>query len=50
MYFGVGGRGLLPWVVIAAWALSSCGDQELLFAVVRMLLTAVASLVAERGL
>ena len=33
-----------------AWALSSCGEQGLLFVVVRGLLIAVASLVAEHGL
>ena len=33
-----------------AWALSSCGKQGLLFIVVRGLLIAVASLVAEQGL
>ena len=33
-----------------AWALSSCGEQGLLFAAVRGLLIAVASLVAEHGL
>ena len=33
-----------------AWAFSSCGEWGLLFVVVRGLLTAVASLVAERGL
>ena len=32
------------------WALSSCGERGLLFAVVRGLLIAVASLVAEHGL
>ena len=33
-----------------AWAFSSCGELGLLFAAVRELLTAVASLVAEHGL
>ena len=33
-----------------AWAFSSCGELGLLFAAVRGLLTAVASLVAEHGL
>ena len=33
-----------------AWAFSTCGEQGLLFLVVRVLLTAVASLVAEHGL
>ena len=33
-----------------AWAFSSCGEQGLLFVVVRGLLIAVASLVAEHGL
>ena len=32
------------------WAFSSCGEQGLLFAMVRGLLIAVASLVAEHGL
>ena len=32
------------------WAFSSCGEQGLLFIVVRGLLIAVASLVAEHGL
>ena len=32
------------------WAFSSCGKQGLLFVVVRGLLIAVASLVAEHGL
>ena len=32
------------------WAFSSCGEQALLFVVVRGLLIAVASLVAEHGL
>ena len=41
----------LHWVFIAARGLfSDCGEQELLFFVVRRLLIAVASLVAERGL
>ena len=33
-----------------AWAFSSCGEQGLLFVVVRGLLVAVASLVVEHGL
>ena len=33
-----------------AWAFSSCGERGLLFIVVRRLLVAVASLVAEHGL
>ena len=33
-----------------AWAFSSCGEQGLLFVVVRGLLIAVASLVVEHGL
>ena len=33
-----------------AWAFSSCGERGLLFVVVRRLLLAVASLVAEHGL
>ena len=33
-----------------AWAFCSCGEQGLLFIVVRGLLTVVASLVAEHGL
>ena len=33
-----------------AWAFSSCGEWGLLFIVVRRLLIAVASLVAEHGL
>ena len=33
-----------------AWAFSSCGERGLLFFVVRGLLIAVASLVAEHGL
>ena len=33
-----------------AWAFSSCGEWGLLFVVVRRLLIAVASLVAEHGL
>ena len=33
-----------------AWAFSSCGEQGLLFVVVRVLLTAGASLVAGHGL
>ena len=32
------------------WAFSSCGEQGLLFVMVRGLLIAVASLVAEHGL
>ena len=32
------------------WAFSSCGEQGLLFVVVRGLLMVVASLVAEHGL
>ena len=32
------------------WAFSSCGEQGLLFVVVRGLLIAVASLVVEHGL
>ena len=32
------------------WAFSNCGEQWLLFIVVRGLLTALASLVAEHGL
>ena len=32
------------------WAFSSCGERGLLFVVVRGLLIAVASLVAEHGL
>ena len=33
-----------------AWAFSSCGERGLLFAAVRRLLIAVASLVVEHGL
>ena len=33
-----------------AWAFSSCGERGLFFVVVRGLLIAVASLVAEHGL
>ena len=33
-----------------AWAFSSCGERGLLFVVVRRLLVAVASLVAQHGL
>ena len=45
IYFG------LHWVFIAAHGLfSSCGEQGLLFIVVRGLLIAVASLVVEHGL
>ena len=33
-----------------AWAFSRCGEQGLLFVVVRGILIAVASLVAEHGL
>ena len=41
----------LRWVfTCCAWAFSSCSEQGLLFVVVRGLLTAVASLVAEHGL
>ena len=40
----------LHWILIAARAFSSCGEQGLLFAVVCRLLIAVASLVAEHGL
>ena len=40
----------LCWVFIAARAFSSCGEWGLLFAVVRGLLIAVASLVVEHGL
>ena len=41
----------LRWVFVAARGLfSSCGERELLFVVVRGLLIAVASLVAEHGL
>ena len=36
----------LSWVFIAAWVLSSCGEQELLFIVVCRLLIVVVSLVA----
>ena len=32
------------------WAFSSCGEQGLLFVVMRRFLIAVASLVAEHGL
>ena len=38
--------GLCCW----AWAFSSCGEQGLLFVVVRGRLTAVASLVVEHRL
>ena len=40
----------LHWVFVVAWAFSSCGEQRLLFVMVRGLLIAVASLVAEHGL
>ena len=41
----------LRWVFVAACGLfSSCGERGLLFVVVRGLLIAVASLVAEHGL
>ena len=41
----------LHWVFVAALRLfSSCGERGLLFIVVRGLLIAVASLVAEHGL
>ena len=41
----------LHWVFVAAHGLfSSCGEPRLLFVVVRRLLIAVASLVAEHGL
>ena len=40
----------LHWVFLAARAVSSCGEQGLLFTAVRGLLIAVASLVAEHGL
>ena len=41
----------LRWVFVAARGLfSSCGERGLLFVVVRGLLVAVASLVAEHGL
>ena len=41
----------LCWVFVAACGLfSSCGEWELLFVVVRGLLIAVASLIAENGL
>ena len=41
----------LRWVFVAVRGLfSSCGERALLFVVVRRLLTAVASLVAEHGL
>ena len=40
----------LCWVFVAAWAFSRCGERGLLFIVVRGLLIAVASLVAEHGL
>ena len=41
----------LCWVFVAACVLfSSCGEQGLLFVVVRGLLIAVASLVVEHGL
>ena len=40
----------LHWVFVAARAFSSCGDRGLLLVVVRGLLIAVASLVAEHGL
>ena len=41
----------LCWVFVAARGLfSSCGERGLLFVVVRGLLIAVASLVAEHGL
>ena len=35
---------------VGLWAFSTCGEQGLLFVVVRGLLIAVASLVAEHGL
>ena len=44
--FIFGGMGLLG----CTWVLSSCGEQGLLFTVVRGLLMVVASLVAEHGL
>ena len=37
-------------LLLCAWAFSSCGEGGLLFASVRGLLIAVASLVAEHGL
>ena len=40
----------LRWVFVAEWAFSSCGERGLLFVAVRVLLIAVASLVAEHGL
>ena len=40
----------LLWFFVAVHAFSICGERELLFVVVRGLLTAVASLVAEHGL
>ena len=41
----------LQWVFVAVCGLfSSCGEQGLLFVVVRELLIVVASLVAEHGL
>ena len=40
----------LHWVFVAACGLSSCGERGLLLVVVRGLLIAVASLVAEHGL
>ena len=40
----------LHWVFVAAWAFPSCSERGLLFVMVRGLLIAVASLVAEHGL
>ena len=40
----------LCWVFVAVWAFSSCSERGLLFIVVRGLLIAVASLVAEHRL
>ena len=40
----------LHWVFVPVRAFSSCGEQGLLFFVVRRLLIVVGSLVAEHGL
>ena len=40
----------LRWVFVAAGTFSSCSEWGLLFLAVRVLLPAVASLVAEHGL
>ena len=44
------GGGAVLGLRCYAWAFSSCGERGLLFIVVCVLLTVVASLVAEHGL